>query len=691
MTQPRKNFTRRTKPNFTEQALAKGLQGKTRADTASVMDYFTNQAARMGFGTPSLAEGANYELIRFSYDYWQLITLYRNHWISRRIVDVPANDMVKAWPRLTSDIEPEDITRVDRAMRRTGTKSQVLQALKWARLFGGAGALIAIKGQEKELEQPLDLDSIEIGGYQGLIPFDRWAGISPEGEICTDMGRPLDFAKPEFYSVRANGGESFKVHSTRILRFLGPTVPTPELEAQTWWGISVLEPVYEAIRKLDNMSWNILSLTFRANILGMKFPDLASLLSGLGSSQKASANFETRMSAVNHLISNQSLVPLPADGSIEATQYSFSGLSEVYQQFQLDLSGGSGIPVTRLWGRTITGLGQSNDADERIYEEKIAQDQSTDLVPQLEKLYPVLCMSELGEVPDDLDLICPSVRVLDEKEKAELAKTVTDTVVVLLNSGLMSPQVAGKEIKQNSDATGIGTNLTDEFITTLSDRAQSEGELGEGLFGESAEGEPTLNPSASPSKVLHEVGKSEKEPSKDDLGEGLAGLQELAHQSGIGKPALFDRDRARAADSDGAGPERKVHGLTCIIETPKGYSRHGKDEQGQPWRTVMPADYGYIAGHLGADGDSLDCYIGPDPSSEWVYVVDQSVLGNRKRYDEAKVMLGFPTQAAALHTYDRGHHRANDILLDWTPMRVEDFKSWLIDRDPKRPCSSMVL
>src|ERR1700733_13768333 len=113
-----------------------GVHGAT---TAQVSDMFTNSSARMGFGTPSLGQGAEYTLVRLSYDYFQLVTLYRNHWISRRIVEVPAQDMVKAWPKLTSELEPKDLTRIDRALRKTNTKNNVLTGLTWGRLFGGAG------------------------------------------------------------------------------------------------------------------------------------------------------------------------------------------------------------------------------------------------------------------------------------------------------------------------------------------------------------------------------------------------------------------------------------------------------------------------------------------------------------------------------------------------------------------------
>jgi len=89
-----------------------------------------------------------------------------------------------------------------------------------------------------------------------------------------------------------DGGGSFKIHASRILRFTGPSVPTPEYEAQQWWGISVLEPAYEEIRKRDNLSWNILSVSFRSNLIGIEFPELAQMLSGVGANQAALVQFQ---------------------------------------------------------------------------------------------------------------------------------------------------------------------------------------------------------------------------------------------------------------------------------------------------------------------------------------------------------------------------------------------------------------
>jgi len=192
------------------------------------------------------------------------------------------------------------------------------------------------------------------------------------------------------------------------------------------------------------------------------------------------------MAALNQSMSNQSLIIYGKDGELSNIQYSFGGLSELIQMFQLQLSGAAEMPPSLLWGRLYGGIGgDSGSGDEKQYEKTVATKANVYLRPQLEKLFPVICMSELGEVPDDLELDSPSIRVLSESEKADLAKAVTDTVTVALNSGGISKRTYAQELKTSSDQTGIFTNITDEFIASLPDTVQDEGEMGEmgeGLF-----------------------------------------------------------------------------------------------------------------------------------------------------------------------------------------------------------------
>jgi phage-related protein (TIGR01555 family) len=624
---------------------------------SAAFDFFQNAMARTGYGTSSLPEATEYVLDRLSNNYWLLVTLYRNHWISRRIVDLPAQDMTRAWPKITCDLPPDDIMKFDRTVQRTYTPNQIRTALKWARLYGGAGALMALKGHEDILDEPLELDDITPGSYMGLIPFDRWVGITPSGFALDDYTRPQDWGLPDYYNCNSpDSADSFKVHSSRIIRFQGPDVPTPEKQAQIYWGISVLEPTYEDLRKRDNASWAMLNLMMRANIIARIEPSMEQMLSGLGSSQQAVKQFNARMEAQNFLLSNQSMMIMGKDSKLESVQYTFGGLADVYSQFQMDVAGAAEIPVTRLFGRTVTGLGQSNDADERYYEEKIAQDQNSELRPQLDKLYPVIMMSVLGEVPDDLDYTFPSVRVLTEEEKADMVEKASAPILAAYNSGVISQKTVLKELKQLSDVTNIFSNITDEDIENAEDEPvlPGEGEIGEG--GEGEEGEPAKG---GPETVAEK--KALPNPQRA-LKRASAGAEDSSTKSA--------RDRlARVIDSIGKDasavkrPEptkTSWHGLGVTIENPAGTTRSGEDGGGSKWSVEMSHDYGYLHNTEGTDGDAVDVFIGPDETAEYVYIIHTKKAPDFETYDEDKAFLNFETEADArtafFKNYDRPEH-----------------------------------
>lgn len=56
------------------------------------------------------------------------------------------------------------------------------------------------------------------------------------------------------------------------------------------------------------------------------------------------------------------------------------------------------------------------------------------------------------------------------------------------NAGLISQRTALKELKQQSERTGVWTNITDEDIERASDSVEPPGEMG-GMFGGMGGGE----------------------------------------------------------------------------------------------------------------------------------------------------------------------------------------------------------
>jgi len=96
--------------------------------------------------------------------------------------------------------------------------------------------------------------------------------------------------------------------------------------------------------------------------------------------------------------------------------------------------------------------------------------------------------------------------------------------------------------------------------------------------------------------------------------------------------------------------ETKHQGLDIAIENRKGSVRSGTTDDGKKWRTVMKLPYGYIRDTKGADGEDIDCYVGPKKDAPNAYVVHQH-KPDGTGYDEDKIMLGMGSRAEARKAY----------------------------------------
>jgi hypothetical protein len=134
----------------------------------------------------------------------------------------------------------------------------------------------------------------------------------------------------------------------------------------------------------------------------------------------------------------------------------------------------------------------------------------------------------------------------------------------------------------------------------------------------------------------------------------------------------------------------KLHGLDITIENPKGSIRSGKSADGAEWQVTMPAAYGYFKKTLGKDGDHLDVYIGDDPASDRVWVVDQVDAGTG-RFDEHKALLGFPDRETAVATYEAGFSdgRGKQRIGAVTEMPVPQFRAWARDGKKTKPLGDL--
>lgn len=446
------------------------------------IDAFQNQMARLGFGQPNLNEGADYPLTRMSQNYNLFTSLYRSSWIVRKIVDVFPSDMVKNWIKFNSSLDPEKISKINSVIRKTKTKEKIKEGLRWARLYGGAAGLILIDGDE-DLSEPLDYDTIMLDDYKGLLIFDRWNGIYPDIELEDDISDE-EYGYPKYYSISLseannnlmlsyNKQDLVKVHHSRIIRFNGRDLPLWERQAEMFWGESEIEIVFEELKKRDNTSANIASLIFLANIRVLKMNDLGQLLGA--STQKAQENLYKVLQAQNQLMSNMGIYVMDKDDDFGSEQYSFGGLNDIYESFMLDIAGACEMPVTKLFGREPAGFNSTGESDLTQYYDTLEEKQETYLQPIIDKLLPIIFMSTLGAIPEDLDWEFNPCMNVNSKDLADLAQSMASPIFEAFNAGLITKEIALKELKQQNEKTGMWSNITDEDI----ENAKNEDNSGE--------------------------------------------------------------------------------------------------------------------------------------------------------------------------------------------------------------------
>lgn len=247
------------------------------------------------------------------------------------------------------------------------------------------------------------------------------------------------------------------------------------------------------------------------------------------------------------------------------------------------------------------------------------------------------------------------------------------------------PELADYDDRSNEEGYGGGSSLGSDSSRRGVDEGNSQGEeVGNGeASSESEIGEG----SDSGRKGRQETGSME--PGKGSAVRGSHLPQETSFGERL-KSAIAETETEPTEAQKKAGNYKKGHlsfgGYDYTVETPKGVTRSGKDEQGKPWSVTMHDTYGYILGKIGVDGDHIDMFINDaadlDTFDGNVYVVDQ-VNPETGEFDEHKVMYGYPSEEAATEAYLANYSKGWKGLGKVTSVPKTTFDKWLESSDRK--------
>ena len=396
------------------------------------LDGYSNAAAFLGDDSPLLSSGT-YRRSGLTSNTELLTVTYRENWLAKRIIDMPCEDMTRAWYSLSTSLPEEDLRGLKKLEAFHSVKQEMTNALRWARLYGGSLALMVIRGEENILDQPLDPDMLLPDCFQGLLVLDRAQGVEPSMELVSDLEDP-DFGLPEYYTVDLDLEDlhCVKIHHSRVLRFTGRELPRSETVAENYWGASELEHIWEELQKRSATGANIAQLVFQANITTLRMGKFGEHMA-FGSERQQQAILQT-IENENRMRTSYGLQLLSAEDAMETHSYSFGGLSEIYEQ-------------------------STGEADLRNYYDMIAQMQERMLRPALEKLLPVMAISCWGYVPEDLEIVFEPVMTTSPAERAELVQKLSSDVIEAFKCGLLDRDEAREELKARGEELGVYTKV----------------------------------------------------------------------------------------------------------------------------------------------------------------------------------------------------------------------------------------
>lgn len=459
---------------------------------------------RISDGLANIVSGAGTSADKRMYGAYCMRTLttqeieasYRSSWIMRKIVDLPAFDMVRAWRDWQT--ENDDIEKLEAEEKRLQIRQKVLAALILGRLGGGAMVLGPKGGSNPAL--PLNTRAIGLGGLEYVHVMSRHELTL--GEIVTDPASPL-FGQPEFFEIRNSGKLNVKLHPSRLIIFKGLPVPKMMNTAtEDWfWGDAVAQSVMDAVKNADSAQNGFASLIEEAKLDIYKIPGLTAMASTAEYEQRLSRRMQT--TALFKSQFNALLIDAGENGSNgeewETRQVNWAGVPELQKAFLSFVAGAADIPATRLLGKSPDGMNATGASDENAYFGMISSKQENDLRPLLEKLDEVLVPSALGSFPEDLWWKFAPLRETTEKEQADIAKVKADVVKIYADSNLI-PTIALEKAVQNlliEDGTfpgleGALAELSEE--ERFPSNSEEEDEDPNALAVDPLTGKPTKNP-----------------------------------------------------------------------------------------------------------------------------------------------------------------------------------------------------
>lgn len=354
---------------------------------------------------------------------------YLEHGIIQVLIDQPVDDAFRGGiDIMCPELSADDIKAIQEFIHQKDVLNEYKQALKWARLYGGAGIII---NAGQKMDKPFNIDSIKELTPLEFYAADRWELThTPRGNEALDRLSVQDPNLPYSYY-----GHS--IHRDNVIKLKNKEAPSLIRGQFSGWGVSEIEKIFRSYNqylKHQAVTYEVLD---ECKIDVFKITGFnSSLATTKGTSLTAS-----RITAASQIKNFQNAIVVDSEDDYEQKQMSFAGLSEILTQIRIGLACDLRMPMTKLFGLSAAGFNSGEDDIENynaMIESEIRSKSKTGMI----KILKVICQKLFGYVPEALDFEFKPLRIMSNKEQSVMKSESLSRVTMALNSGLCTSEKA---------------------------------------------------------------------------------------------------------------------------------------------------------------------------------------------------------------------------------------------------------
>lgn len=384
----------------------------------------------------------------FSPNYQYLIT---NNWVSltnaynknaflqtavnQMVEDAFRNDglIIDSKTLLTEELEKLRTTIYDE-----GDIDAIIDCIRWGRLYGG-GVLIA--NTEQNFELPL-LEKQLKGKKLQFLATNRWQCMPNGDSLYTAKNFTLTDNLNTSYNASIKHGAI--IDSSRVAIFTGRKSPYMTSAMLQGWNTSIFEGILEPINNLLGAFNVSLELLSEAKIDIFKIAGLSQLLMSPDGEKQVRKRIQIATENKNY----KGSLAMDSEDNYEQKQISFGGIPDLLNQMMFIFAGYLRYPVSKLFGKGSSGF-SSGDDDIENYNGNVDSDVRIPAKRLIKWVVDLRCLQLFGRTLPDFQVRWKPLKVMSEKEQAEIYSRRLADYLQLVDRNIMTKQMVAQKLTED--------------------------------------------------------------------------------------------------------------------------------------------------------------------------------------------------------------------------------------------------